>query len=137
MKIRNNKNFNVSLLTKYEFAEDAHGNRVAAGVPARLTLVAGATLEVDDGKWAAFAEPATAGLKSGAFTMITKPLTKEEAAEVKALAEETARVETAAKTAAKKTAAAALAKTAKTAAAKKAETPVEDKPTDDWDTEGK
>ena len=90
MKIRNNKNFNVSLMAQ-------HGGK-GTGAPARIVLVAGSLTEFSDAAWVPFALAAKDGLKSGAFTMVKSPaltLEEHEAAKADELAQAMAIVEAA------------------------------------------
>lgn len=54
MKIRNNSVRNIHLRARHEFVVGKDGQKKLAGLPDRLAIPAGATLEVDDKAWPAF-----------------------------------------------------------------------------------
>lgn len=66
MKIKSNVEHNISFCRQ-------HG---ASAAPEYCTIVAGATLEMDDKLWlSAYAGPATAAIEAGALTITEEPVT--------------------------------------------------------------
>lgn len=81
MRIRNNKNFNVSIQGKHLGA--------GKGIPPRANLVAGAVLEMDDDLWNehfANSEAVQSSIESGAFTIVKAPALSDEEVEANRVA---------------------------------------------------
>ena len=73
MKIKNTKEFNISLIATNKKVESPNGDMVLTGAPARVSIPAGSTIELTDKAWDSFKDAASPMLDSGLLFMVSEP----------------------------------------------------------------